>query len=67
MTDFKPGGLGSIPDGPQDIRDVATPHPWKTEFIVPLNPTPDQVIEVATVMAFQAQIELLDTSWLDET
>ncbi|WP_159062972.1 hypothetical protein [Streptomyces scabiei] len=41
-------------------------HPWKTEFIVPLKPTPEQVAHVAAVMAFQSQIDLIDTSWLDE-
>jgi hypothetical protein len=63
--DFKPGGLLGA-DGLVDIRDLGAPHPWKTEFIVPLKPTPEQVAYVATVMAFQSQIDLIDTSWLDE-
>lgn len=63
--DFKPGSLpGAI--GPADIRDLSRPHPWKTEFIVPLRPTPEQVAYVVTVKAFQEEIDLLDTSWLDE-
>ncbi|WP_194235935.1 hypothetical protein [Streptomyces acidicola] len=48
------------------MRDLGKPHPWKTEFIVPLQPTPEQVAYVVTIKAFQDQIELLDTSWLDE-
>jgi hypothetical protein len=63
--DFKPGGLPGA-DGLADIRDLGPPHPWKTEFIVPLKATPEQVAYVATVMAFQSQIDLIDTSWLDE-
>lgn len=63
--DFKPGGL--IGDcGPIDIRDLGEPHPWKTEFIVPLRPTAKQIACVANVMAFQDEIDLIDTSWLDE-
>lgn len=63
--DFNPGGL--VGDcGPVDIRDLGRPHPWKTEFIVPLSPTPEQMAYVATVRAFQGEIDLIDTSWLDE-
>lgn len=63
--DFKPGGFLGGCDS-VDIRDLGEPHPWKTEFIVPLKPTPEQVAYVVTVKAFQDEIELLDTSWLDE-
>lgn len=49
------------------MRDLGTPHPWKVEFTVPLNATPEQRAYVAKVMAFQTQIDLIDTSWLDET
>jgi hypothetical protein len=59
--DFKPGG--ALDPQPTHYRNT---HPWKTEFIVPLTPTPEQIAYVATVMAFQSEIDLLDTSWLDE-
>ncbi|GAA1888588.1 hypothetical protein GCM10009837_08080 [Streptomyces durmitorensis] len=64
--DFKPGGL--VPDGPIELYPYAyhRPHPWKAEFLVPLAATPGQVAYVLTVQAFQKEIELLDTSWLDE-
>lgn len=62
--DFKPGGL--LGASMVDIRDLGEPHPWKTEFIVPLRPTPEQLAYVATVKAFQDEIDLIDTSWLDE-
>ncbi|GAA2199966.1 hypothetical protein [Streptomyces bangladeshensis] len=61
---FKPGGL--LGAEITDLRAVMPPHPWKTTFIVPLLATPEQRAYVATVMAFQSQIDLLDTSWLDE-
>lgn len=63
--DFKPGGLLGV-SGPVDIRDLGRPHPWKTEFIVPLQATLEQRAYVAAVMEFQSEIDLLDTSWLDE-
>lgn len=63
--EFKPGGW--VNDcAPVDMHDLGKPHPWKAEFIVPLKPTPEQIEYIARVMAFQNEIELLDTSWLDE-
>lgn len=64
MDDFKPGGF--IPEGPRDFRDFATRHSWKDELIVPLNPTREQLAAAVAVVTFRAQIDLLDTSWLDE-
>jgi hypothetical protein len=63
--DFKHGGfVGDT--GPVGFGALGQPHPWKAEFIVPLNATPEQLAYVCDVMAFQSEIDLIDTSWLDE-
>ncbi|MYX67328.1 hypothetical protein K388_05617 [Streptomyces sp. KhCrAH-43] len=65
--DFKPGGLPGLQVGEmQDLRDIVEPHPWKARFFIFPSASNEQLEHVATVMAFQAEIDLLDTSWLDE-
>jgi hypothetical protein len=41
-------------------------HPWKSEVFLPLRPTPDQIAFAILVTAFQDEIDLIDTSALDE-
>lgn len=64
--DFKPGGY--IPGEPVDLDPYAyhRPHPWKAEFLVPLNATPEQRAYVDEVQKFQTEIDLIDTSFLED-
>ncbi|NEC67369.1 hypothetical protein [Streptomyces sp. SID9727] len=65
--DFKPGGLPGLQVGQtQELCDLGDPHPWATEFFLAPNASHAQRTHVATVMAFQAEIDRLDTSWLNE-
>ncbi|MDH6448143.1 hypothetical protein M2155_000551 [Streptomyces sp. SAI-119] len=41
-------------------------HPWKSDVIVPLNPTPEQLEQAALIVAFQDDIEMIDTSFLED-
>lgn len=41
-------------------------HPWKCEVFLPLRPTPGQIMDAALIRAFQDEIDLIDTSALDE-
>lgn len=59
--DFEPGGI--LNPGVTYYRNT---HPWKSEVIVPLQPTPEQLDRAALIVAFQNEIELIDTSFLDE-
>jgi hypothetical protein len=61
VSDYNPGGF--VPDGPIKARFT---HPWKYEPILPLRPTPEQLEQAATIKAFQDEIDLIDTSWMDE-
>ncbi|WP_428956258.1 hypothetical protein [Streptomyces sp. cg35] len=63
--DFKPGGFG-LPKEPVELRDIIKPHPWKGEIFVPLEATPEQRAEAVAIEAFRMEIDLLDTSALDE-
>lgn len=58
---FNPGGL--VPNGPQLGMNR---HPWKCEPVLPLRPTQEQVEHAALIVAFQDEIDLIDTSWMDE-
>ncbi|WP_326806622.1 hypothetical protein OHB04_02200 [Streptomyces sp. NBC_01775] len=60
--DFKPGGY--LPT--ESSWTVVNTHPWKCIPMVPLNATPEQIRRAATVLAFQDEIDLIDTSALDE-
>lgn len=65
VDEFKPGGF--LSDEPRDVRDLVAPHPWKSLVFVPMQPTPDQIEAADAIAAFQHEIDLLDTSWMDET
>lgn len=41
-------------------------HPWKSEVFLPFRPTPEQIEFVVLIQAFQDEIDLIDTSALDE-
>lgn len=41
-------------------------HPWKSEVFLPLRPTPEQLLGAVLIKAFQDEIEMIDTSFLDE-
>jgi hypothetical protein len=41
-------------------------HPWKCEVFLPLGPTPEQIRDALLIKAFQDEIDLIDTSALDE-
>ncbi|MFF3928260.1 hypothetical protein [Streptomyces hirsutus] len=59
--DFERGGI--LNPGVAYYRNT---HPWKSETVLPLRPTPEQIEQAALVAAFQEEIDLIDTSWLDE-
>ncbi|WP_437051998.1 hypothetical protein [Streptomyces sp. enrichment culture] len=59
--DFKPGGI--LNPGEAFYQNT---HPWKTEAFLPLSPTPEQLEQAALIKTFQDDIELLDTSFLDD-
>jgi hypothetical protein len=59
--DFEPGGI--LNPGVTYYRNT---HPWKSEVIVPLRPTPEQLEQAEAIVTFQREIDLLDTSFLDE-
>ncbi|WP_369167748.1 hypothetical protein AB5J49_07770 [Streptomyces sp. R28] len=59
--DFEPGGI--LNPGVAYYRNT---HPWKSEVFLPLRPTPEQLEQAATIVAFQDEIELLDTSFLED-
>lgn len=59
--DFEPGGI--LEPGVAYWRNA---HPWKCEPIIPLRPTSEQVEAAASIKAFQDEIDLIDTSALDE-
>lgn len=59
--DFKSGGI--LNPGVAYYQNV---HPWKSEVFVPLNPTPEQLEQAAVIVAFQGEIELIDTSFLED-
>lgn len=51
---------------PSEPTRIVNRHPWKCEPIVPLKPTPEQIEHAASIVAFQEEIDLIDTSALDE-
>jgi hypothetical protein len=59
--DFKPGGILA-----PAVTHYQNTHPWKSEVILPLRPTAEQLEQAATIVAFQEEIDLIDTSFLDE-
>jgi hypothetical protein len=59
--DFKPGGILN-----PGVAYYQNTHPWKCEPIVPLQPTPEQVEAVVLIRAFQDEIDLIDTSFLED-
>lgn len=59
--DFKNGGI--LAPGVTYFRNT---HPWKGEVFLPLRPTPEQLEQAATIVAFQDEIELIDTSFLED-
>lgn len=59
--DFEPGGI--LEPG---VTYYQNTHPWKGEVFLPLRPTPEQLEAAALIKALQDDIEMLDTSWLDE-
>ncbi|MFF4090432.1 hypothetical protein ACFYY9_26650 [Streptomyces nigra] len=59
--DFEPGGI--LNPGEAYYRNT---HPWKSEVFLPLNPTPEQLEQAARIKAFQDDIEMLDTSFLED-
>jgi hypothetical protein len=59
--DFEPGGILN----PGEAYYCNT-HPWRGEIFLPLNPTPEQLEQAALIKAFQDDIEMLDTSFLDD-
>ncbi|WP_432130681.1 hypothetical protein [Streptomyces tendae] len=59
--DFKPGGI--LNPGEALYRNT---HPWKSEVFLPLNPTPEQLEQAALIKVFQDDVEMLDTSFLDD-
>jgi hypothetical protein len=59
--DFEPGGI--LNPGVTYYRNR---HPWKSEVIVPLRPTPEQLEQAEAIITFQREIDLLDTSFLDD-
>ncbi|WP_159027532.1 MULTISPECIES: hypothetical protein [unclassified Streptomyces] len=59
--DFKPGGILT-----PAVTYYQNTHPWKSEVFVPLQPTAEQLRQAATIIAFQTEIDLIDTSWMDE-
>ncbi|MEV5347221.1 hypothetical protein [Streptomyces achromogenes] len=59
--DFKPGGMLA----PTAMYYENT-HPWKGEVWLPLRPSPQQLLHAAMIVTFQDEIELIDTSSLDD-
>jgi len=59
--DFEPGGILN-----PGVTVYQNTHPWKGEVFLPLRPNPEQLEQAAMIVAFQDEIEMLDTSWLDE-
>jgi hypothetical protein len=59
--DFKPGGILN----PGVVRYQNT-HPWKCEVFLPLRPTPEQIETAVLIRAFQDEIDLIDTSFLED-
>jgi hypothetical protein len=58
---YKNGGI--LAPGVTYYRNV---HPWKCEVFLPLRPTPEQIRDAVLITAFQDEIDLIDTSALDE-
>lgn len=59
--DFEPGGILN-----PGVTYYQNTHPWKGEPILPLRPTREELEQAAAIVAFQDEIELLDTSFLDD-
>lgn len=59
--DFEPGGFLS-----PTVTHYQNPHPWKSEVWLPLRPSPGQLLYAAAIVAFQDEIELIDSSFLDD-
>lgn len=59
--DFEPGGI--LNPGEAFYRNT---HPWRSELFLPLRPNPEQIQTAALITAFQDEIEMIDTSFLDE-
>ncbi|MFD9465311.1 hypothetical protein [Streptomyces sp. NPDC060027] len=59
--DFKPGGILA-----PTVTYYQNTHPWKSEVFLPLRPTPEQLVQAATIVAFQDEIDLIDTSFLED-
>lgn len=58
---YKNGGI--LVAGVAHYRNT---HPWKCDVILPLRPSPEQIRDAAVIVAFQDEIDLIDTSALDE-
>ncbi|MET7687971.1 hypothetical protein ABZT06_08320 [Streptomyces sp. NPDC005483] len=58
---YKNGGI--LDPGAAYYRNA---HPWKCEVFLPLRPTPEQIEVAVLIRAFQDDIDLIDTSALDE-
>jgi len=59
--EFKPGGILA-----PAVTYYQNTHPWKGEVFLPLKPTREQLEQAAVIVAFQDEIDLIDTSWLED-
>ncbi|MFG3585160.1 hypothetical protein [Streptomyces sp. NPDC047990] len=59
--DYKPGGILA-----PAVTYYQNTHPWKCDVVVPLKPTPEQLEQAVTIVAFQDEIDLIDTSFLED-
>ncbi|MEU3826429.1 hypothetical protein AB0F36_14090 [Streptomyces sp. NPDC029080] len=59
--DFQPGGVLS-----PAVAYYQTAHPWKCEAFLPFRPTLEQLEQAATIAAFHDEIDLIDTSFLED-